>query len=83
MPHERRLPIVWHDLMTREVAPAMHLYAALLGWTYRVEHAAVCAWTGQEADYPLILAHSRERSTRSSCDCAARLKSTLDTRSTF
>jgi predicted enzyme related to lactoylglutathione lyase len=59
MPHEPRLPIVWHDLMTREVAPARRFYAALLGWTYRVEHAAVCAWTGQEADYPLILAQGQ------------------------
>jgi predicted enzyme related to lactoylglutathione lyase len=39
--------------MTNDVAGAMRFYAELFGWEYRIEHAAECAWIGEEADYPM------------------------------
>ncbi len=48
-------PIVWHDLLTTNVSEARNFYAALLGWTYEVEHAEDFVWKPGEADYPLIL----------------------------
>lgn len=49
--------IVWHDLLTNDIAGARHFYAELLGWEYQVEHASDCVWQAGEADYPLIIAH--------------------------
>ena len=49
--------IVWHDLLTNEVAKAKNFYAELLGWKYQIEHASDFAWNSGEADYPLILAN--------------------------
>ncbi|MBE9098027.1 VOC family protein [Vacuolonema iberomarrocanum] len=49
--------IVWHDLLTRDVAIARRFYADLLGWEYQIEHAANFVWRPGEADYPLIFAN--------------------------
>ena len=49
--------IVWHDLLTNEVARAKRFYTELLGWEYQIEHASNFAWNSREVDYPLILAH--------------------------
>jgi len=49
--------IVWHDLLTSEVAKAKRFYAELLGWEYQIEHASDFAWNSGEGDYPLILAN--------------------------
>lgn len=50
--------VIWHDLMTSDVAKAKRFYAELLGWEYQIEHATDFAWRpGEEADYPLILAY--------------------------
>ena len=49
--------IVWHDLLTNEVAKAKRFYTELLGWEYQIEHASEFAWNSGEADYPLILAN--------------------------
>ena len=49
--------IVWHDLLTNDVARAQRFYAELLGWEYQIEHASDFVWQPGEADYPLILAH--------------------------
>lgn len=50
--------VVWHDLMTLDVAKAERFYASLLGWAYHIEYASDFVWKpGEEADYPLLLAH--------------------------
>lgn len=49
--------IVWHDLLTLDVARARRFYADLLGWAYQIEHASDFVWKPGEADYPLILAN--------------------------
>ncbi|MEO1069042.1 MAG: VOC family protein, partial [Cyanobacteria bacterium J06638_6] len=49
--------IVWHDLLTADIATAMGFYAELLGWEYQIEHASNFVWKPGAADYPLILAH--------------------------
>lgn len=49
--------VIWHDLLTNDIAEALRFYADLFGWTYQIEHATDFAWRlGEEADYPLILA---------------------------
>ncbi len=47
--------VVWHDLLTSDVARARRFYAELLGWEYRIEHAADFVWKPGEAQYPLII----------------------------
>ncbi|NER84045.1 MAG: VOC family protein [Leptolyngbya sp. SIO1D8] len=49
--------VVWHDLLTHDVARAKDFYAELLGWQYQIEHAVNFVWKPGEADYPLILAN--------------------------
>lgn len=65
-------PIVWHDLLTCHVDMAQSFYERLLGWTYRVEHAPACAWTGREADYPLIVANGQAHGGSSIPDATSR-----------
>ena len=48
--------VVWHDLMTHDVAKAKRFYADLLGWEYQIEHASDFVWKPGEADNPLIFA---------------------------
>ncbi len=48
--------IVWHDLLTPDVALANRFYSDVFGWEYHVEHATEFAWGDGEADYPLIVA---------------------------
>ena len=48
--------VVWHDLMTPDVAAARRFYACLMGWNYEVEHAEDFVWQAGEGDYPLLLA---------------------------
>lgn len=48
--------LVWHDLITANVETAKRFYTQLLGWQYKNEHAVDFAWSGAEADYPLIIA---------------------------
>lgn len=47
--------VVWHDLLTNDVAKARKFYGELLGWAYEVEHATDFVWKSGEADYPLIM----------------------------
>lgn len=47
--------VVWHDLLTNDVARAKRFYAELLGWEYQIEHASDFVWKSGEADYPLIM----------------------------
>ena len=49
--------LIWHDLLTQDVAKARHFYANLLGWKYQTEHASNFVWRHGEAEYPLILAN--------------------------
>ncbi|MBE7380111.1 MAG: VOC family protein [Leptolyngbya sp. SIO1E4] len=49
--------ILWHDLLTNDVAKAKHFYGELLGWQYQIEHATDFVWQPGEADYPLIFVH--------------------------
>ena len=50
--------VVWHDLITNEVAKAKRFYAELLDWEYQIEHATDFTWApGEKSDYPLILAN--------------------------
>ena len=46
--------IIWHDLLTQNVAQAKHFYAGLLNWNYQIEHASDFVWKPGEAEYPLI-----------------------------
>ena len=49
--------IVWHDLMTADVAVAKRFYGSLLGWDFHIEHATDFVWNpGEPGDYPLIMA---------------------------
>ena len=48
--------IVWHDLLTPDVALANKFYSEVFGWEYQIEHATDFAWGQGEADYPLIIA---------------------------
>jgi predicted enzyme related to lactoylglutathione lyase len=47
--------IIWHDLLTTDIATALNFYAELLGWHYQIEHTSDFVWRPGEADYPLIL----------------------------
>ncbi|ESA33980.1 glyoxalase bleomycin resistance protein dioxygenase [Leptolyngbya sp. Heron Island J] len=51
--------VVWHDLITHDVARAKRFYADLLGWEYQIEHASDFVWKPGEADYPLIFANGQ------------------------
>ncbi|MEM1256058.1 MAG: VOC family protein [Cyanobacteria bacterium P01_H01_bin.21] len=51
--------VVWHDLITHDVAKAKRFYADLLGWEYQIEHASEFVWKPGEADYPLIFANGQ------------------------
>ncbi len=52
--------VVWHDLLTKEVARARRFYAELLGWGYEVEHATDFTWKpGEEGDYTLIVVNGQ------------------------
>lgn len=42
--------VVWHDLMTNDVATAKRFYAELLGWTYQIEHASDFVWKPGDVD---------------------------------
>lgn len=48
--------IIWHDLLTQDIAKARHFYADLLGWKYQIEYTSNFVWQPGEAEYPLILA---------------------------
>lgn len=49
--------VIWHDLLTHDVAETRCFYSNLLGWTYQIEYASDFVWTSGEAEYPLILAN--------------------------
>lgn len=49
--------VIWHDLLTQDVAKARRFYADLLGWKYQIERASNFVWRHGEAEYPLILAN--------------------------
>lgn len=49
--------VIWHDLLTQDIAKARQFYADLLGWKYHIEHASNFVWTPGEAEYPLIFAN--------------------------
>lgn len=49
--------IVWHDLLTHDVAKAKQFYTNLLGWQYQIEHTTDFVWASGEAEYPLIVAN--------------------------
>ena len=51
--------VVWHDLMTHDVARAKRFYSDLLGWEYQIEHTSDFVWKSGEADYPLIFANGQ------------------------
>ncbi|MGD1858087.1 MAG: VOC family protein [Leptolyngbyaceae cyanobacterium] len=50
--------VIWHDLLTQDVAKARQFYTDLLGWDYQLEHTSNFVWKPGAAEYPLIFAEN-------------------------